>query len=131
MITDGGTELKILQNKGNIEYSLASLSKSISMVSVNEANKMMLLYLFLSVFFAFVFVVVFVLTCSRERVRGMRVFAVELLQVGQAKKLLVDKYSSIQGCGLGYAIYEDTQTKSIFAFIAVLVYHFHFLRPIC
>ena len=101
------------------------------MVSVNEANKMMLLYLFLSVFFAFVFVVVFVLTCSRERVRGMRVFAVELLQVGQAKKLLVDKYSSIQGCGLGYAIYEDTQTKSIFAFIAVLVYHFHFLRPIC
>ena len=93
MITDGGTELKILQNKGNIEYSLASLSKSISMVSVNEANKMMLLYLFLSVFFAFVFV----LTCSRERVRGMRVFAVELLQVGQAKELLVDKSRLIQG----------------------------------
>ena len=135
MITDGGTELKILQNKGNIEYSLASLSTTILMVSVNGVNKMILLYLPLSVFFVFVivfvFVFVFVLTCSRERVRGMRVFAVELLQVGQAKKLLVDKYSSIQGCGLGYAIYEDTQTKSIFAFIAVLVYHFHFLRPIC
>ena len=89
-MTDGGTELKILQNKGNIEYSLASLSKTISMVSVNEVNKMMLFYLSLSIFFVFVIVIVFVFafTCSRERVRGMRVFAVELLQVGQAEELL-------------------------------------------
>ena len=91
-MTDGGTELKILQNKGNIEYSLASLSKTISMVSVNEVNKMMLFYLSLSIFFVFVivfvFVFVFAFTCSRERVRGMRVFAIELLQVGQAKELL-------------------------------------------
>ena len=49
-MTDGGTELKILQNKGNIEYSLASLSKTISMVSVNEVNKMVLFYLSLSIF---------------------------------------------------------------------------------
>ena len=98
-MTDGGTELKILQNKGNIEYSLASLSKTISMVSVNEVNKMMLFYLSLSIFFVFVIVIVFVFafTCSRERVRGMRVFAVELLQVGQAKELLVDKSRLIQG----------------------------------
>ena len=87
-MTDGGTELKILQNKGNIEYSLASLSKTISMVSVNEVNKMMLFYLSLSIFFVFVIVFVFAFTCSRERVRGMRVFAVELLQVGQAEELL-------------------------------------------
>ena len=96
-MTDGGTELKILQNKGNIEYSLASLSKTISMVSVNEVNKMMLFYLSLSIFFVFVIVFVFAFTCSRERVRGMRVFAVELLQVGQAKELLVDKSRLIQG----------------------------------
>ena len=98
-MTDGGTELKILQNKGNIEYSLASLSKTISMVSVNEVNKMMLFYLSLSIFFVFVIVIVFVFafTCSRERVRGMRVFAVELLQVGQAEELLVDKSRLIQG----------------------------------
>ena len=96
-MTDGGTELKILQNKGNIEYSLASLSKMISMVSVNEVNKMMLFYLSLSIFFVFVIVFVFAFTCSRERVRGMRVFAVELLQVGQAKELLVDKSRLIQG----------------------------------
>ena len=87
-MTDGGTELKILQNKGNIEYSLASLSKTISMVSVNEVNKMMLFYLSLSIFFVFVIVFVCAFTCSRERVRGMRVFAVELLQVGQAEELL-------------------------------------------
>ena len=87
-MTDGGTELKILQNKGNIEYSLASLSKTISMVSVNEVNKMVLFYLSLSIFFVFVIVFVFAFTCSRERVRGMRVFAVELLQVGQAEELL-------------------------------------------
>ena len=96
-MTDGGTELKILQNKGNIEYSLASLSKTISMVVVNEVNKMMLFYLSLSIFFVFVIVFVFAFTCSRERVRGMRVFAVELLQVGQAKELLVDKSRLIQG----------------------------------
>ena len=59
---------------------------------------MVLLYLSLSFFFVFVVVVVFVFvfTCSRERVRGMRVFAVELLQVGQAEELLVDKSRLIQ-----------------------------------